>query len=144
MPAAIAVPLISGAIAGGTSIAAAKMGSNAADKAAKTGAAATTEALNWEKQQYADEQARLKPYRDLGSAAYQRMGTMLGIDAPAQPPQSGGGVFSNLAQGAGTFSLARPQPGQTVRIRHPRTGEVREVPASQAEAYKAKGGTVVG
>lgn len=129
MPAAVAVPLIAGAIAGGGSIAGAAIGSRGASKAAKTQADATDEAIKWEKQQYFDEQARLEPYRQMGGQAYARMGQMLGLDAPA------GEAFS--------FRPQTGQAGATVKIRNPRTGEVRPVPAWQAEALKAKGGQVV-
>lgn len=124
MPAAVAVPLIGAAIGGGASVAAAKMGSNAANKAAKTQADATDKAIEWEKTQYFDEQARLDPYRNLGGQAYARMGQALGI-------------------GDGSFSFRPSTASQTVKIRHPRTGEIRDVPASQVEALTARGGQVV-
>src|SRR5687767_5833635 len=110
MPAAVAVPLIASAIGGGTSLVAAKMGSNASNKASKTAAAAADEALKWEKSQHFAEEARLQPYRELGGQAYARMGQTLGLGGGPTP------------QGAFSF---RPQPaGAMVKIRHPRTGEV--------------------
>lgn len=103
------------------------MGARASGKAAETSADAADKAIDWEKDQYFGEQARLEPYRQLGGQAYARMGQMLGIGDGSVP------------QSAGTFGMQR-----TVRIRHPRTGEIRAVPMAQAERLKAKGGQVVG
>jgi hypothetical protein len=122
MPAAVAVPLIAGAIGGGAQVASGVMQSKANNKATKESSRAADKALAFETKQYEDEQRRLQPYRDMGGQAYQRMGTMLGLQPQAASTGFGGGM---------------------VKIRHPRTGEIREVPAAQAEAFKAKGGQVV-
>ena len=146
MPAALAIPLISAAIGGGASVAGAAIASHGAGKAAKTQADATTQALDFEKQQYAAEQARLQPYRDLGGAAMDRMSQRLGGGSfnfanPNRPSPGAGGA---AAPAGGTFSFASPQAGQMVTIRNPRTGEARQVPAAQAEILKQRGGQVVG
>lgn len=138
MPAAIAVPLIAAAASGATTVAAAKMGSNAANKASKTQANAATDALNFEKQQYANEQARLQPYRDLGGQAFAKIGQSFGLSAPT-PQATAYGSGGN----GGTFTFAQPQGGGMVKIRNPRTGEIRPVPAAQAKLLQARGGQVV-
>lgn len=132
MPAAIAVPLISSAIAGGASIAGGAMAARGANKAAKAQTDAATQALDFEKEQYRNEQSRLEPYRQQGGQAYAQLGRMFGLEGPSAPA-------------SGTFSFQRPMTGGMVKIRHPRTGEIRDVPAAQAEILiRDRGGLRVG
>ena len=95
MPAVIPfIPLIAAGVSGGAAIAGAKMSSNASNRASRTQADAATQALEFETRQYDEEQARLKPYRDMGSQAYARMARMLGLEVPPgaadAPPGPGG------------------------------------------------------
>src|SRR5204863_8731852 len=147
MPAAIAIPLISSAIAGGAAVGGAALASHGANKAAKTQANATTEALNFEKQQYAAEQARLQPYRDLGGQAYAKIGKMFGLEGapPAAAPAPQMSPATAPPAPASQFSFARSRAYQAptatpgmVKLQGP-DGSTRDVPEAQAAALIARG-----
>jgi hypothetical protein len=124
MPAAIAVPLISSAIAGGTAIVGAKMASNANKNASETQATSESEALKVQKEMFdrelADEQQKyqqgradvaqsrsdLSPYRSIGQGALGLLGQGLGINVTSEPPMN---VASPTTPNAGPMAqLAMP------------------------------------
>jgi hypothetical protein len=69
MPAAVAVPLITGLAGAGASIASAVMGSNAASDASNLQYQSSQDALNFQKQVYGNEQAQIQPYLQSGQNA---------------------------------------------------------------------------
>ncbi len=107
MPAIIPfIPLIVGAVSAGATVAAAHSASSGATDAAETNANAATsaatiqgqstrEALDFQKQKLAEEDARLAPYRAVGGNAISHLGSLWGLsstDAPGVGPQSQDGA----------------------------------------------------
>lgn len=135
MPIAAFVPAI---IAAGASVGSAAMQSRAAGRASDRQSAAAQEALDFERKQYEDEQARLKPYRDMGSQAYQRMGRMLGLEpgaqtAPNQPSQT----FSFVPPRGGVS--AGRNPAQNRSGSPPRIGQRKTFPNGRIGEWDGRG-----
>jgi hypothetical protein len=149
MPAAIAIPLITGAVSTGATVYAAKKGADASTRAARTQSASADRAL-----------AALQPYRALGTGSLANLGNFqsfagvpgnfgAGVQAQYQhalsPPGPGpqqavprdGGTLANPAAGR-----QPPPPGQTVQMRAP-TGEVMPVPADQVAHFRSRGAQVI-
>jgi hypothetical protein len=106
MPAAIAIPMIVGAA---SSVAAAKMSSNAANKAAKTQTAAADKALAANQAVYQDQRQLMAPYTQAGQSAVTTLGRLLtpgagATYASAPLPQLGPGPFAG-----GNTAMPRPQ-----------------------------------
>lgn len=66
MPAAVAIPLISAAIAGGGAIAGSAIGAHASGKAADQQTVQQEKALDFQKQEYADQKANQAPFVEAG------------------------------------------------------------------------------
>lgn len=118
-----------GALAGGA------MASRGASQAAKSQERAAREALLWEKQQYADEQARLAPFRDVGNASLGQIAGRLGVPAPTMPQ---GRSLGQMRDGSGLGLTGIGQAG-LVPIQAP-DGSVRTVPAHKVASYLQRGG----
>lgn len=100
------------------------IGARAAGRAADAQERAANEALAFERQRYGEEEARLQPYRQLGSQAYQQVGRMLGIEAPPNAQMAGPVAATNpVDRMAGGFSFGRPQMGQRKTFANGRIGE---------------------
>lgn len=157
MPAAIAIPLITGAIGAGTAIAGAKIQSGAAKNAAKLQSASADKALAVNQGVYRDQQALMNPYVQGGQDAYARLfSQQFGTPyQPQQAPQAPTGPQARPLGGGpmGPVAGARPTPfqqamdgqpaGGMVTIQAP-TGETRQVPREQAQMFVSRGGKVVG
>lgn len=149
MPAAIAIPLITGAIGAGTAIAGAKIQSGAAKNAAKLQSASADKALAVNQGVYRDQQALMNPYVQGGQDAYARLFSQQ-FGTPYQPPAQAP-TAPQIPQGPPAG--ARPNPfqqamggqpaGGMVTIQAP-TGETRQVPREQAQMFVSRGGKVVG
>lgn len=132
MPAAIAVPAIATAVAGGTAagatIVASHKASNASKRASTIQGRADAEAMAFEREREAEakrqwdieqanqteqrnydrrlmdeREARMAPYRATSAAALGKLGTMLGIQVPQMAEAGGGGA-------APMGGAAMPQP----------------------------------
>lgn len=111
MPAAVAIPLITAAVSGGTAIVGAKMASNANRRATDAQTASTDKALAFEREQeqrrreeydreqramqaqWDADQARKGPYRELAESLLRRRAARVGINlgaSAAQAPTSSG------------------------------------------------------
>lgn len=107
--------------------------SRGASQAAEAQERAATEALTFEKQQYGDEQERLRPFRERENPRPASAGSFsFGGPAPAQ---------------SGALSFAQPQPqapaAQMVLIQAP-TGQQKRVPASELAHWESRGARRVG
>jgi hypothetical protein len=98
MPAVVAIPAIIGAVG---SIVAAKIGSNAANKAAQTQTTAANNALTLQQQQYANAQSALTPWITTGSQAATTLGSLMGLGG-------GGGGGGTGASGTTPASATTP------------------------------------
>lgn len=161
MPAAIAIPLIMAGASAGTSLVAAKMGSNAAKNAAKTQQdtalgnvqrqqAASKDAMGFA-QHYQDQaNAGAQPFIGMGHPAMQQLGQQFGMPASAgQPaPWQPVGMSPQSPQWGGMFTGGQ-MPGQApqgqsdmVRMRAP-NGTERAVPRAQVQRYLQRGAQVI-
>lgn len=136
------------AIGAGSGLAGTILANRGQTRAAEAQEAAAREALGFEREQFNAENARLEPYRQMGQSAWADMGRRLGLQAPppASAPQTASMSANPIdarAQGLRPFSMSPASTSRTARVRHPRTGEVREVPEWQVPALLQRGGQVV-
>lgn len=111
------------------------LGSRAANQAAQQQIAAGTQALNFDKQRYADAQANYAPYIANGQAADTAMSNF--ISGPSSPINQVGRF------NAAPLAAAQNNGQQMVLMRAP-NGETQQVPAELAPHYKSQGAQVVG
>ena len=166
MPAAIAVPAIIGAAGVGTSLAGAKMASNAAHDASRQQQDATNRAQAFNERVYADQQRLMNPYQQAGQYA---LGNLMarqyggspnqyappqGYGAPMgaqptqgyspfmralQPPQAPQAQPMAPSQGQpGPFSAGLGGGGGMVTVMDD-SGAQRQVPAAQGAMYAQRG-----
>lgn len=137
MPAAVAVPLIAAGVGAGATIVASRTAQGAQRDAARIENDAALRALDYQReqdayerkrqeeetaydrQQFADYQGRLAPFRNAGTSVLPGLTQRVSGAATAAVPTNGGGT--------GMVTLKAP------------TGAMREVPASQADYYIAQG-----
>src|SRR5262245_4050774 len=101
MPAAVAVPLITGAVTAGTSLVGAKMASNAAKDASKSQVQAADRASQAAERIFAMQRQNTHPYVKGGQDAFARlMGQQFGT--PTSMPQPSG--YGLIRQGAASNS----------------------------------------
>lgn len=149
-----------------SSLASAKMQSNAAKNAAKTQAAAGDKALAAQQSGYQQQRQDFQPYQQAGNAALARLGQTAGtytggstaapFPMPQQPPQGGLGSLGQPPPGALPPLGGSPAPGPgmppqmpsggaqggLVRVQAP-TGEMAMLPPQQAQAAVAKGAKIL-
>lgn len=106
--------------------------SNAIKDAAKTQAASTQAALDFEKQAYSDLVGRLTPYINAGDSSVARQNAVLGLPSPAAsaPAPTSPSTTATTAGG--------PVPAGMVRLKAP-TGEIGVVPQAQQAFYLQHG-----
>jgi hypothetical protein len=80
---------------------------SSADKAAKSQESAAREALAWEKEQKAAEDARLAPYRQMGGNAMAALGQKLGVPGYEQGRTFGSGPLAGAGDVAMTLGQMR-------------------------------------
>lgn len=136
MPAAVAVPLIVGAGTAATSIAAAKIGSNAANKAADMQERAANRSLSLQRGVYDDQRRLVQPYVEAGGVSLSNLMKQhwggQGMPYQAQPEPRPMGMGRSPTAG---MSLRLG----TVRLEAPDGSGVRDVPAHLAEKFIARG-----
>src|SRR5262245_35739780 len=134
MPAAVAVPLILGGAAAGTSLYAASKQAGAAKDAAAQQQAAIARALPLMQEQASIARSDLAPYAAIGGQGLSSLAALAGLSsAPA-------GGWAPVGRAAGTMLAGGP--GGMVTVRAP-TGQTRAVPADQVAFYLARGATQV-
>lgn len=144
MPAAVAIPLITGAVSGATSLIGAKVASNAAKNAAKTQTASADKAIALQNQLYQDQQQRMSPFVNAGGQALGQLGQMSSQRAPMfDPSQRGGGFTLQMSQPMGGQGMLGKVGMPTVKMRAP-DGSVRDVPQDQVPMFQQKGAQVIG
>lgn len=115
---AATIGIITAGVSAGTSIAGAKMASNASKNAAKTQSSAADKALAAQQQGYAQQRSDFSPYQQAGAAAVGRLGQTAGTytGGPPQPqgPQMGGqlGQMPQNWHPPQSPPLGPPQQGQ--------------------------------
>lgn len=137
MPAAIAIPLITGAASAGASIVGAKMASNSANNALRAQERSAAQAQNVQRDQFQQQQQRMQPYVNVGQQATQTLGQLGQQRAPMFNAQQPGGGFNPQS-----IYGQQPSMGGMVNMRTP-DGQVRRVPANMVEQAKMHGGQVV-
>lgn len=166
MPAAVAIPLITTAASVGGTLVGAKMGSNAANNAARTQTDAANRAaqlqydlgnrsLDFQRQMWETGRNDMMPWMNMGRSALGTLGSRMGLGSGGGPPMGGGeprsvgyGQTPNAAANGGGSTLGSLGQGgyagpQMVQMKAP-NGEVRPVPRTMVEHYKARGAQVVG
>ena len=122
MPAAVAVPLITGAISGATTLAAAKMGANASRRAGDIQATYADRALADETRRRADHDAAYRQWQ--GGSEVAKLGDLLGLARGQNPlPTS-----STMPVRTGS---PQPMPRQTTTINELRSVGSGSTPAAQ-------------
>jgi len=130
-----------------------KIATDAQKEAAALEAAGAKEALDWQKQVYAERQRQLAPSIGVGNAATVRLSELMGIPTPAggyQPnlPQDGGGAAPG-APSTPAIPQPQPQPPQQAVPRNPTSaqpvpmrapnGQVSLVPFDQVPHFEQRG-----
>lgn len=115
-----------------------KMQVNAERDAAKMQADAAREALDWQKEQYAQRQRQLAPAIGVGNGATVRLGELMGIQTPqgGYGPQTQTGVHGQPTNPAPTAQ--QPATINMVPMRAP-TGAVKMIPEAQVPHYEQLG-----
>lgn len=162
MPAAIAIPLIVGAVSAGASVYGAKKNADANKEASKTEAESADKALDFSKTVYNERKQQLTPYQEFGARSLGTLGDLLGIPAPKTnaPPmatdpnriQSGQSFPASWVSGSPLSGTPQTAPGNGSPVGAPSGGMVtiqapdgsrRAVPSGLQTFYVARGGTVV-
>lgn len=145
MPVGAAVGV--GALAAGTGLVGAKMGSNASRDAARIQAQSADKAQGFNQQVFDYQKQITQPYIQNGQTSLSNLmaqhwgGTPEQYGMPPTGPRSvGGGMTAGAQRSLGGF--AGPQGGGMVQMRAP-DGSVRPVPQQLVEKYRAKGAQVV-
>jgi type II secretory pathway pseudopilin PulG len=136
MPAIVVASIIGAAAAAGS----AKIQSNAAKNAAKTQARSTEQALTVQQQNLQQQQTRLQPYQQLGTAALGRLGQIAGVPPPA-PSASAAPLVPNQAQPRMAMGAMGSQPMKNitpVQMRAP-NGMVKSIPMDQVAHFESLG-----
>jgi hypothetical protein len=136
MPAAIAIPLITGAVGAGATVAGAKMASNASKNALKAQTGATNRALAQQERIYNQTRQDQAPFRDISAGAARTLGNLTGIPMGNSQPMGGG--LSSL----GAMPQAQPQAMGAVMMRAP-NGMTQRVPREQVAHYQQRGAEVI-
>lgn len=142
----IAGPLIEQGIPSVAGVIGTKMQVDAQKRAADIEAQAAKEALDWQKQQYAQRQSQLAPSIGVGNAATVKLGELMGIRTPEggyQPTTQidrGGVPTAQPQQAASVASAAAPQ--QLVPMRAP-NGATKLVSPAEVAHYQQLGAQVV-
>jgi hypothetical protein len=135
---------IAGAASAGGAVAGGVLAARGASKGAEIQDRAAMRALDFEERQYADEQARLEPYRQVGSSAYGQLAKTFGLDMPAPSTSPTGGGTFNFAQPMRSAGLpGQPQAAQRVPLTAP-DGSTAMVPAHKVPMYRARWAAMAG
>lgn len=110
-------PILETAVPAATNLIGTAMNVRANERAAQTQADAEREALEWEKQVFAQRQQQLAPTIEAGSQATVKLADLMGMDAPrvqnAQPPSYAAAPSSNTATERPTAATSRQPPAAT-------------------------------
>lgn len=139
MPAVVPIAIAAGSALG--SIGAAKIGSNASKRAADQQTQANREALDFEKQVYANDLADYEGLKGAGNQALVRLGDLL--TQPRTPATAAGVMGAGQVPGMTTIAQLRsggagPPAAGLVRMQAP-DGEVRMVQPNAVAKYEARG-----
>lgn len=111
MPAALAVPLILGGASAATSIAGAKMASNASKNAANTQSTAADRALAAQQAGYQQQRQDFAPYQQAGTGAVGRLNNLAGQYTGGMPNQPPPNAPLPASPPPGLGQLGMPGPG---------------------------------
>lgn len=142
----IAGPLVETAVPAVAGVVGTKMQVDAQKRAADMEAQAAQQALDWQKEQYAQRQRQLAPAIGVGNAATVKLGELMGIRTPEggygpQTQVDRGGVPVQSPAQMGT-TAAQPAPVEMVPMRAPNK-QVKMVPASEVAHYESLGAVAV-
>lgn len=146
MPAAIAIPLITGAATAGAQVVGAKLASNAAQNAARTQSQAADRALAYQQQLQQQQRQDFTPYQQAGASAMGQLGRLANAPQPvfnASAPMGQLGLPPQQApQPPQNFQQAGQNNQGMVKVQAP-DGEIRQYPASAAQMLIARGAKLV-
>lgn len=144
------------AIGAGTSIASAKIQSNAAKNAAKTQTEAANKSLAFQQQQFANQQAAFQPYQQAGARANAQLSNLASRPTPQFVPGGQQQAFGapqgqlGMPQGMPPQPVSRPMggampppQGRMVMVQAP-TGETQQMPEAEAQRAVQAGARVIG